>query len=256
MKGKFGLVLGAGGGRGFAHIGVLQVLKENGIEPDILTGCSMGSLIGSLYASGADIYFLEKYAKSFDIMQYVDLSIKDGGFFRGKKIETLIRMLTKNMNIEDTALPFSCVAVDIQTGEVKEFHRGKMWQAVRASISIPGIFKPYEIDGHLYVDGGVLERLPITAAKTMGADKILAVDVNYRGQVMDRPKNIIEMLMHTMNIADWYITQEKEKAADLLLAPDVYEVDPMSSKDAALAIERGRESTIARIDEIKAMLEA
>jgi len=108
-----------------------------------------------------------------------------------------------------------------------------------------------EIDGKVYVDGGVLERLPIMKAKEMGADRIVAVDVNYRGQMLDRPKNVIDTLWHTLNITDWYITQEKQKQADYVLVPDVYEVDPMSSKDAALAIERGREIAIANLDKIK-----
>ena len=252
---KIGLVLGAGGARGYAHIDVLQVLLEEGVPIDVLTGCSMGSLIGALYVTGADMYFLEKFARSFDIMRYVDFSIKNGGFLRGKKIEQLIRVLTKGMHTEEAQIPYACVAVDIQSGEVVTFRKGALSQTVRASISIPGIFTPYKIDGRTYIDGGVLERLPIRAARELGADRVIAVDVNYRGQEQPVPRNLVETLMFTLNITDWYITRQKEREADVLVLPDVFEVDPFTFQDAQLAVTRGREAAKQALPAIRVLVE-
>ena len=251
---KLGLALGAGASRGFAHIGILQVLEENGIPVDVVTGCSMGALIGGLYVSGTNLHILEKYAAKFDMKKYFDISIKNGGFLKGRKIEELLRLLTKNIGMGQTRIPYACVAVDICTGEVKTFTEGVVYKAIRASISMPGIFTPYEIDGHIYIDGGVLERMPMQAARELGADVVVAVDVSYRGQRQTPPRNLIETLRWTLSISDWYIARHKEHQADVLVTPDVYEIDPFSSKQAALCIQRGREAIREKIPEIQRLL--
>jgi len=249
-----GVSLGSGSARGFAHIGVLQVLLENDIPVDIVTGCSMGALVGGLYVSGADIYFLEKFARSFDILQYVDLKLKHGGFIRGAKIENLLKVLTKNISIEDANIPYACVACDIGNGELKTFTSGSLYKSIRASISIPGVFLPYEIDGRTYIDGGVIERVPILAAKQMGADRVLAVDVSYRGQEQKPPQNLVETMRVSLEIASLHICRQNEDKADVLLVPDVMEIDPFSSKQVDLAVQRGRQAAEERIEEIKEKL--
>ena len=137
MTKKVGLALGSGAARGFAHIGVIQVFLENNIPIDVVTGCSMGALIGGLYVSGVDMYYLQRYAEKFDMRQYYDISMRNGGLIKGRRIEELLRLLTKNTTIEQGIVPYGCTAVDVCTGEIVEFTKGVMYQAIRASISIP-----------------------------------------------------------------------------------------------------------------------
>lgn len=248
---KVGLVLGAGGARGYAHIGLLQVFQENDIPVDIVTGCSMGALIGGLYAAGCDMYILEKFCENFDIMRYADVNLKKGGVIGGNKVLDLIKMFTKNMKFGQTKLPFTCVAVDLCSSTLKAFDSGYIHDAIRASISIPGAFSPYEIDGRLYIDGGVLERLPIDEAKNLGADKIIAVDVNYRGWEQPKPKNLIETITLTMNIPDWEFSRQNEKKADVLVVPDIKKYDPFEFSVSKEVVKLGRQAALAKLDEIK-----
>ena len=257
-KKKLGLALGAGAARGLAHIGVLQVLLEHGIEVDMVAGSSMGGIVGGLFATGTDLYFLEKYAEKFAIKKYLDFSLREGGLVRGKKTEQLIRLLTKNVGIEQTRIPFACVAVDLGSGELVTFHKNMpLYQAIRATMSIPGVFAPYEMGGRYYIDGGILERVPVQAVKMLGADIVIGVDVLPRGQEENTPpRNVVDTLQRTLAITDWHITRQKDYLADLLLLPDVYEgIDPYSSKDCRLCVQRGREETLKHIDEICALVE-
>ena len=250
-KRKVGLVLGAGGARGYAHIGLIEVLLENDIPIDIVTGCSMGSLIGGLYAAGCDMYILEKFAESFDMMKYADVNLKKGGFIGGRKLLDLIRMFTKGMRIEQTKVPFACVAVDIGSAELKTFTEGYLHDAIRASISIPGAFAPYEIDGRSYIDGGVLERMPIDAAKELGADVILACDVNYRGWEQKRPRNLVQAMELTMNIPDWKFSRENEKKADVLIVPEVRKYETYDFDKSKEISEKGRKAALEKLEDIK-----
>lgn len=251
MSKKIGLVLGGGASRGFAHLGVLKVLEENHIPIDIVTGCSMGAIIGGLYATGSDLDILSKYSIAFDMKKYIDFSIKTGGFIEGKKVEGLLKLLTKSMRIEQAKIPFACVAVDVCTGKLVTFTRGPMYRAIRASISMPGIFAPYKLDGGLYIDGGVLDRLPMQAARDLGADIVIAVDVAERDQVKPPPKNLIETLRWTLAITDWNLTKNRLDQADLVIVPDVFEIDPMTNKECALCIQRGREAAEQVMGEIR-----
>ncbi len=251
---KVGLVLGAGGARGYAHLGVLQALLENDVPVDIVTGCSMGSLIGGLYAAGCDLYILERFAENFDIMKYADFKFRTGGFIGGGKILELIKVFSKGMKIEQTMVPFACVAVDLGNAELKTFTTGYLHDAIRASISIPGAFAPYNIDGRNYIDGGVLERLPIDAAKDLGADIIIAVDVNYRGWEQPRPKNLVETMSMTMNIPDWHRSRENEKKADILILPETREFDPFDFSTAKDVVVLGRNAAMKEMDRIKELI--
>lgn len=251
MSKKIGLVLGGGASRGFAHLGVLKVFEENHIPIDIVTGCSMGAIIGGLYAAGSDLDVLSKYSIAFDMKKYLDFSITTGGFIKGRKVEGLLKLLTKNMAIEQARIPFACVAVDVCRGELVTFTKGSMYKAIRASISMPGIFAPYQIGQGLYIDGGVLDRLPMQAARDLGADIVIAVDVAERDQVKPPPKNLIETLRWTLAITDWHFTKNRLQEADLVIVPDVYEIDPMNNKECELCIERGREAAQAALEDVK-----
>lgn len=252
---KVGLILGAGGARGYAHIGVLQVLEENNIPVDVVTGCSMGALVGGLYVAGCDMYILEKFADNFDMMKYADFKFKTGGFIGGNKILELIKVFTKGIKIKQAVIPYCCVAVDIGSAELKAFD-GEYYlhDAVRASISIPGAFAPYNIDGRTYIDGGVLERLPIDEAKALGADVTIAIDVNYRGWEQPKPKNLVETISLTMNVPDWYLSRQNEKKADVLIVPDIKDYDPFDFSTAKDIVELGRRAAIDNLEKIKELV--
>lgn len=252
---KLGLVLSAGASRGFAHIGVLQSLQAHKIPVDVITGTSMGALLGGIYATGADIDYMARFSKHVAVSKFLDFSLKDGGIVRGKKVEELMKILTGNKSIEQLQIPFACAAINVVNGKVEIFKKGGLYEAIRASISMPGIFAPYEINGNYYIDGGTLARMPISSAKELGAEVIVAVDVSWRGQDLPVPKNSIGALQSALSIATWYVSSQQEKEADLLITPDVFKINPFSAKECEFCIEQGRAATDEKIEAIRALLE-
>ena len=242
---KLGLVLGAGAARGFAHIGVIQSFLEHGLPIDVLTGTSMGALLGGVYATGTDINYIADFSQNVAVSRFLDFSLKDGGIVRGRKVEALMRVLTGNKSIEQLPIPFACAAINVQTGQVEVFKRGGLYEAIRASISMPGIFAPYTIGDACYIDGGTLARMPIA----------VAVDVSWRGQTLPLPKNSIGVLQNALSIAAWYVSSRQEKQADVLLTPDVFATNPFSAKECVFCIAQGRAAADAKIEEIRALLE-
>ena len=179
---KVAFALGGGSARGFAHIGVLRVMLENNIPVSMIAGCSMGSLIGGIYASEANLETLEDFAGVFDFKKYFDLTLSSKGYVKGNKVQELIKLMTKNISIEKARIPFCCIATCLEDARLTRFTKGPIHEAVRASISIPGMFTPHEIDGKTYVDGGVIDRTAIDAAWDMEPDIVIAVDVGYKGE--------------------------------------------------------------------------
>jgi NTE family protein len=153
-RAKIGLALGAGSARGVAHIGVLQVLEEAGINIDYLTGTSMGSLIGSFYAAGMDLKRLEGLAYQMDWDLITDITVPLKGLLSGKKTKEFVQLLTKNKKFSELEVPFAVVAADIQSGEEVVIKEGLVADAVRGSVSIPGVYVPYQLGENLLVDGG------------------------------------------------------------------------------------------------------
>lgn len=253
---KVGLALGGGSARGFAHMGVISVLEKEGIPIDIVTGCSMGSIIGGIYACGCDINYLDSFIRAIDLKKLYDYTVPSRGYVRGNKIQMLIQLLTRNYTFSQTTLPFACIAVDMESGELVTFTEGPLHEAIRASISIPGVFVPHEYNGHLYVDGGVLDRNAIDAALGIGSEFVIASDVGYRGEGLAKPRDIIQILESTFTLATWAITKEQIKRADVVIEVPLSDIDPMTTRDSdvAIIIERGREAAEKYIPEIKEKL--
>ncbi len=251
---KIGLALGSGAARGFAHIGVLQVFIENNVQIDYIAGCSMGAFIGALYATGSDIFFFERLLPHFETKKILDFSLSRHGLIKGEKIRELIKLLTKGRNIEDADIPFCCVAVDLSSGRLHVFDKGPICEAVRASISIPGIFIPYKTDGKIYVDGGIIERLPLETLKSMGADITIGVDVAYKGENQKTPGGVMDVMAQVMNVMSWEIAKNKVYKADILILPKVRKINAFSSEEALKCIELGREAAAAALPEIKKQL--
>lgn len=183
------LVLSSGGAKGFAHVGVIRALERNGFHIHSVAGASMGSLIGGLYATGG----LEEFVDFMDrvdlreMLKFVDINIGPGGLIKGDKVIEQLKELVPDRNIEDLNIPYCAIATDIETGEEKVFEKGKLYDAIRASIAIPTVFTPHEVDGHHYVDGGVVNPIPVDRVHRKKRDIVVAVNVNAINSPDDMP---------------------------------------------------------------------
>ncbi len=246
---RIGLALGSGGTRGFAHIGVLQVLEEAGFTIDAIAGSSMGSLIASVYATGSPIERMEQLAVHLPLKRWVDVTVSRLGLVAGQRFHELIKLLTKNMNFTETQIPLAVVATDIELGERVVFTSGPIHEAVRASIAIPGIFVPYQINGRMLIDGGVIERVPIQAVRDLGSDFVVAVDVG----LFDRlppVKNTWDVIVQTMDIMEREVFRNRILHADFVVRPKLDLMSSISFSGIHLAIEVGRQAMHAALPEL------
>lgn len=176
MTGRVGLVLGSGGARGWCHIGVLNRLADLGIRPDVVVGCSMGALVGAAFAAGR-LAQLEDWARGLTIPRFVallDLSLRGGGLVAGAEIAALLARLEMPERIEDLPMPFAAVATDMQTGREVWLRTGQLADAVRASVAIPGVLTPWQVEGRWMLDGGMTNPVPVSLARALGAEIIIA----------------------------------------------------------------------------------
>ncbi|ATY85083.1 esterase [Kyrpidia spormannii] len=249
---RIGLALGAGSARGFAHIGVLQVLEEHRIPIDLMAGTSMGALVGSLYASGIGPGDLGKLACSLPRRSWVDPAVPKMGLVLGDKITEVIRFLTKGMALEQMSPPLWVVATDLEAGKRVVFRKGPAFRAVRASISIPGIFVPVVSEGRLLVDGGVIERVPVRTAREMGADVVVAVDVG-KGQA-GPVRHIFDVILQSIDIMERQIVDVRLPEADVVIQPDLGAIGSTAFSQAEVMIERGREAALQMIPRIRELI--
>ncbi len=179
-KPKIGIALGSGGARGWCHIGALRALAEEGIEPDIVAGCSMGSLVGAAYVAG-ELDALEQWAYTVNwlkVASFFDVNLASGGLIEGKRIVALLNSSNKDAPIESFAKPYMAIASDLQTGREVWLNRGSIVDAVRASIAMPGIISPVKLDGKWLLDGGMTNPVPVSACRAMGAEIVIAINPN------------------------------------------------------------------------------
>ena len=174
---RLGLALGGGGARGFAHVGVLQVLEEAGIKPDLVVGTSAGSLVGALYASGKTGAQLQRIAETMEESTITDwaLPFLNRGVLRGEALARYVSNQTQGRKIEDLPIRLGIVATDLNLGEGVLFQRGDTATAVRASSAVPSVFLPVRINNRDYVDGGLVAPVPVRSAREMGAEVVVAV---------------------------------------------------------------------------------
>lgn len=175
-----GLVLGAGGARGFAHVGVIKALEAAGLEADVVVGASSGALVASFYAAGIKAEALEKMALTLEDSDIFDFTLFGPGRVEGARLQRFVNRVLDDRLIEGLAKPFAAVATNRDTGNMAVFNRGNTGVAVRASASVPSYFWPVMINGQAYIDGGVASRVPATLARDMGADVVVAVDISWR----------------------------------------------------------------------------
>lgn len=209
---RIGLALGAGAARGWAHIGVLRAFQEVGIPVDYVAGTSIGALVGGFFAAG-EINSLEKLALHLDwkdIIAFFDVVFPKAGLIDGKKVTQLLQKHIPQSKIEELSLPFAAVATDIVTGQEVILDKGNIIEAIRASISIPGIFTPVKIGGQILVDGGVVNPVPVSVVQNMGAEVVIAVNLIPALPTMKKIQKKQESASHGINL-----NQLKEKIKDL-----------------------------------------
>ena len=252
---RIGLALGGGAARGFAHIGVIQVLEESGIRPDLVVGTSAGSLVAALYASGKGGAALGQLADSMDESAFTDWSFPGRGLIRGEALARYVRENTGNRTIEKLPLPLGIVATDLDSGAPILFQRGDPGVAVRASSAVPAVFEPVKIGTHEYVDGGLTSPVPVRAARDMGADVIIAVDIS---QLPDGGPtgDALHMLLQTFSIMSRSINELELKQADVVVRPRLPGVAGTDFSVREKNIQAGRQAAIALLPTIKARLAA
>lgn len=250
---KVALVLGAGASRGFAHIGVLKVLESNGIPVDMIVGTSAGSFVGSLYSYGLNAWQLQKLAIDMQKSDIVDICIPDNGFIKGDLLEAYVNRLTRNTPIEKLRTPFYAVATDVQSGQEVIFGSGNTGMAVRASCSIPGIFRPVKIGGRMYVDGGVVSPVAVDAARKMGADLVIAVDIS---SDMDAalPEGTIDTILQSIDIMYAKISNLQLSRADVVIRPKVGRIGSSDFDKRNEAVLEGEKAALEALPAIREIL--
>jgi len=252
---RLGLALGGGAARGFAHIGVIQVLEEAGIRPDLVVGTSAGSLVAALYASGKKGAELANLALTLDEGAITDWAFPGRGMIRGDALARFVREQTAGMSIEQMPLRLGIVATDLDSGGAILFERGDTGQAVRASSSVPAVFRPVSIGGREYVDGGLVSPVPVRFARQMGAEMVLAVDISTPPDGAGTG-DTLKLLLQTFAIMGQSIKQFELRDADVVLRPPLLGVSGADFTSRVRALRAGRETATAMLPAIRAKLEA
>jgi len=250
-----GLALGGGAARGFAHIGVIQVLEEAGIPVGLVAGTSAGSLVAALYAAGRNGATLARLALAMDESAITDWAFPGRGLIRGEALARYVREQTGGKLIEQLPLPLGIVATDLDNGQAVLFQRGDVGAAVRASSAVPAIFQPVKIGTREYVDGGLVSPVPVRFARQMGAELVIAVDISSPpdGNATSDP---FKLLLQTFAIMARSITQFELKDADVVLRPRLAGVSSADFTARQRAIDAGREAATAALPALRQRLAA
>jgi len=252
---RIGLALGGGAARGFAHIGVIQVLEENGIHPDLVVGTSAGSLVAALYASGKNGAALGVLADAMDETTITDWSFPGRALIRGDALARYVRDATGNRPIEKMPMPLGIVATDLDSGQPILFQVGDTGLAVRASSAVPAVFQPVRIGTREYVDGGLVSPVPVRFARQMGAELVIAVDISAApdGNPTGDP---MRMLLQTFAIMGRSINNFELRDADVVLRPKLPGVGGADFAARKKSILAGREAALAMLAQLKASIAA
>jgi len=256
---KIGLALGGGAARGFAHIGVIKALEAQGIYPDIVVGTSAGSVVGALYAAGNTGFQLQKLAMEMDEASISDWAVplfrKNTGVLKGEALQAYVNKAVNNQPMEKLKIPFGAVAADLKDGKPILFQRGNTGMAVRASSAVPGVFQPVTINGHTYVDGGLVAPVPVRFARDMGADFVIAVNISTQADVQATVSSL-DVIMQTFSIMGQRINQYELKDADVVIAPSLGKMAGNDFAGRNQAILAGEQAAAQVMSQIKQKLEA
>jgi len=253
---KIGLALGSGGSRGLAHIGVIKALEENNIPIDFIAGSSIGAMAGGFYAAGLSIKKMEEISLETNwrrMFSLVDPHLKQG-LISGEKVKTFIEGYVDGKKIEDCKIPFVAVATDLKTGEIVILNKGEMAQAIRASISIPLVFKPVEIDGKTLADGGLSAPVPVEIVQGMGADIIIAINLDKHYHDEEWKPGWYDIANGSLNILRHHLALSNVASADMVINIDVgknnYWYQFINGQDKILTGEKATKEILPRLQEI------
>lgn len=240
---RLALALGGGAARGFAHIGVIQVLEAEGIKPELVTGTSAGSFVAALYANGKNGQQIEQLALGLEETVITDwtLPFVGRGLIRGDALARYLNQQLGVRTIEASRVPLGIVGTRLDDGESVVFRTGDLATAVRASSAVPGVFEPVNISGRDHVDGGVSAPVPVDAARAMGAEVVLAIDISSRPEDVDAT-NVLKILLKTSNIMGKRISQYELKNASVVVAPRLEGISSIDFANRRRAIEAGRQA--------------
>ncbi|ABB73472.1 NTE family protein [Nitrosospira multiformis ATCC 25196] len=279
---RVGLVLGSGSARGWAHIGVIRALEQAGVRPDLVCGTSIGSLVGAVYAAG-ELDRFEQWVLGLgvrEVIAYIDISL-GSGLLKGERLMSFFRDKFPDRPVQDLALPFAAVATSLHTGAEVWLREGSTLEAVRASIALPGLFSPVLCEGSVLVDGGLVNPVPVSLARAMGADVVIAVDLSFdmlgrhlraepppdasAGDVMDwirklqeslgallpahsaeipKMPSMLDVLASSINIMQVRINRSRMagEPPDLIIAPRLAHLGLLDFHRAREAIEEGKQA--------------
>ena len=254
---RIGLALGGGAARGFAHVGVIQVLEEAGIRPVLVTGTSAGSLVAALYASGKTGAQLQQIAETMEEATFADwtLPIFSRGLLRGDALARYVHAQVGGRLIEDLPLSLGIVATDLNSGNGVLFQRGDTATAVRASSAVPAVFKPVRIAGREYVDGGLVSPVPVRYARQMGAELVIAVDISNVPEI-NPAGDTLQILLQTFTIMGRSINNWELRDADVVVRPALNGVASADFNARRRSIQAGREAMQQLLPQVKAAMEA
>lgn len=252
---RLGLALGGGAARGFAHVGVIQVLEQNGIRPDLVAGTSAGSLVAALYAAGMSGAELERAAMSMEEATLTDwtLPFNGRGVLKGDALARYVRQTVGGKLIEQMNMPLGILATDLANGQGTLFRRGDTALAVRASSAVPGVFTPVAIGGREFVDGGLVAPVPVSQARAMGAEVVLAVDISADPEGNDA-SGLLKVLLQTTAIMGQTINRHELRAAEVVVRPALSGVGSADFSARQRSIAAGRTAMLAALPRLKAEL--
>lgn len=255
MRKKVGLALSSGGARGIAHIGVLEVLEKEGIPVDMIAGTSFGALIGAAYASGKSFAEIEDRAAELGSRRFsllLDLVLPRTGLIRGRRMENLMRSAVGDVEFSDLRIPLACVATDIVSGEEVVIRDGLVWRAVRASFSPPVMVAVAKWQGKYLVDGALVNPVPVSVLKEMGADFVIAVNaIPHRSRGQGKEPNIFGIMLQIQNISSNRLVKTCLNGADIVIEPQLRHVGAGHYHRTEECIQQGALAAQKSIPEIK-----
>lgn len=253
---KIALVLGGGSAKGFAHVGVIRVLEQEKIPIHMIIGTSVGSLIGGIYAANPNSFDLEWLAFRIDRSDILDFSIVYSklGPVQGAKLEGFVEHNVKVKKVEDTKIPFTPIATDLNTGETILLEKGSLAKAIRASSAIPGIFVPVAFGNRTLVDGGVTNNVPCDIARIKGADIVIAVNLQKDVRNQTEPESLVDIIAQSISIMMKESSRSKLGSADVVIEPDARGVSMFDFTQKKRAMEEGIKAAREAMPKIRALL--
>lgn len=232
---RIGLALGGGAAKGLAHIGVLKAFEEEGVRIACISGTSIGALVASYYAFGKPVDEIMTIGQNLHLKQVMNFTLKKRGFFSTDGIREMIERDLGKVRIEDALIPLAICTTDIVTGEQVIFQKGDLASAVCASVAVPGLFVPVQIDNRLLVDGGIVENVPVSPLEKMGAGILVAIDLNGVKRYPE-PEDVMDVIGNAIDIGMDLRTREQLKQADIKLSLDLTRYNRLGNSEQADAL--------------------